>query len=88
MADINGFLPACEGCGWQGLAMPTRRLALEAAHDHEYNKGCPARGELSPSILQLKEADAVKQRVQWQRRKARREAAARRGMVSQPRQPS
>lgn len=80
MAKVNGFMPACEACGWQSpIAMPTRALALEAAHDHEYRKGCPAKGEISPSVLMEQQRREVQQRVRMQKRRAARQAALKRG---------
>ena len=80
--DNYGFQAACEACGWQApLMLPSKRLALEAAYDHEYNKGCPAKGELSPTILGAMRADQIKQQVQHQTRRKRRENAARAGLL-------
>ena len=74
MAPIKGFQPACEACGWQApLMLPTRRLALEAARDHEYQSGWPAKGQLSPTVLQAMAADVVKQRLTHDRLRKRRE---------------
>ena len=85
MGKISGFEATCEACGWSASELlPTRKLALEAAFDHEYMRGCPARGELSPEVLGRMRADQLAQREQHHDRWRRREAMRRNLNGSQP----